>query len=64
MYLSELDRAMERLGLFYARFMDDWVILAVAVETPPGESGADPAAGCGSIPTRRSLAASSGDLIF
>jgi hypothetical protein len=27
-YLSELDRAMERLGLFYARFMDDWVILS------------------------------------
>ena len=27
-YLSELDRAMERLWLSYARFMDDWVILS------------------------------------
>ena len=27
-YLSELDRVMERLGLFYARFMYDWVILS------------------------------------
>jgi len=28
LYLSELDRAMEKTGLFYARFMDDWIILA------------------------------------
>ena len=28
MYLDELDRAMEETGLFYARFMDDWVVLA------------------------------------
>ncbi len=28
LYLSELDQAMEARGLFYARFMDDWVILS------------------------------------
>ena len=28
LYLSELDHAMEARGLFYARFMDDWVILS------------------------------------
>ncbi len=28
LYLSELDQAMEANGLFYARFMDDWVILS------------------------------------
>jgi len=27
-YLDELDRAMEQCGLFYARFMDDWVVMA------------------------------------
>ena len=26
--LSELDQAMAASGLFYARFMDDWVILS------------------------------------
>lgn len=28
LYLKPLDDAMAKLGLFYARFMDDWVILA------------------------------------
>jgi hypothetical protein len=28
LYLEPLDRRMEATGLFYARFMDDWVILA------------------------------------
>ena len=28
LYLDDLDRRMENTGLFYARFMDDWVILA------------------------------------
>ena len=27
-YLKPLDEAMEKTGLFYARFMDDWVVLA------------------------------------
>ena len=27
-YLTPLDEAMEETGLFYARFMDDWVVLA------------------------------------
>lgn len=27
-FLSRLDEAMEATGLFYARFMDDWVVLA------------------------------------
>lgn len=27
-YLTPLDEAMEKTGLFYARFMDDWVVLA------------------------------------
>ncbi len=27
-YLDELDRRMERTGLFYVRFMDDFVVLA------------------------------------
>ncbi|MDZ4799181.1 MAG: reverse transcriptase domain-containing protein, partial [Bryobacteraceae bacterium] len=28
LYLDVLDRRMEATGLFYVRFMDDWVILA------------------------------------
>jgi len=28
LYLQPLDERMERLGAFYARFMDDWVVLA------------------------------------
>jgi len=28
LYLQPLDERMERLGVFYARFMDDWVVLA------------------------------------
>ncbi|MDM8517583.1 reverse transcriptase/maturase family protein [Desulfobacterales bacterium HSG16] len=28
LYLKPLDDAMEKTGLFYARFMDDWVIIA------------------------------------
>ncbi len=28
LYLTPLDEAMEHPGLFYARFMDDWIILA------------------------------------
>ena len=28
MYLKRLDERMATLGLFYARFMDDWVVLA------------------------------------
>jgi retron-type reverse transcriptase len=28
LYLHQLDERMAELGLFYARFMDDWVILA------------------------------------
>jgi len=28
LYLDLLDRRMEKTGLFYVRFMDDWVILA------------------------------------
>ncbi len=28
LYLRELDEAMESSGLFYARFMDDWVVLS------------------------------------
>lgn len=28
LFLEELDRRVEETGLFYARFMDDWVILA------------------------------------
>jgi hypothetical protein len=28
LYLKSLDQAMETSGLFYARFMDDWVVLA------------------------------------
>ncbi len=28
LYLKELDDSMEKTGLFYARYMDDWVILA------------------------------------
>ncbi len=27
-YLKPLDDAMEKTGLFYARFMDDWVVLS------------------------------------
>jgi retron-type reverse transcriptase len=27
-YLTPLDEAMEKTGLFYARFMDDWVVFA------------------------------------
>jgi hypothetical protein len=30
-YLEALDRRMEVTGLNYARFMDDWVILAPTV---------------------------------
>jgi len=29
LYLQPLDERMERLGVFYARFMDDWVVLAL-----------------------------------
>jgi hypothetical protein len=28
LYLQALDRRLERLGLFYVRFMDDWIVLA------------------------------------
>jgi len=28
LYLKPLDDALEKSGLFYARFMDDWVIIA------------------------------------
>lgn len=28
LFLDELDQRMEKLGVFYVRFMDDWVILA------------------------------------
>jgi hypothetical protein len=28
LYLRALDERLERLGLFYVRFMDDWVVLA------------------------------------
>lgn len=28
LYLKQLDDRMERTGLFYARFMDDWVVIA------------------------------------
>jgi RNA-directed DNA polymerase len=28
LYLQALDMRLERLGLFYVRFMDDWVVLA------------------------------------
>ncbi len=28
LYLTALDERMAQTGLFYARFMDDWVILA------------------------------------
>ncbi|MDM8515807.1 reverse transcriptase/maturase family protein [Desulfobacterales bacterium HSG16] len=28
LYLAPLDEAMEKSGLFYARFMDDWVVIA------------------------------------
>ncbi|MCP4157205.1 MAG: hypothetical protein GY757_56360, partial [bacterium] len=28
LYLKPLDEAMEKTGLFYARFMDDWVVLS------------------------------------
>src|SRR5438045_9510338 len=28
LYLQPLNERMERLGVFYARFMDDWVVLA------------------------------------
>jgi hypothetical protein len=28
LYLKPLDHTMEKTGLFYARFMDDWVVLA------------------------------------
>jgi hypothetical protein len=28
LYLKPLDQAMEKTGLFYARFMDDWVVLS------------------------------------
>ena len=28
LYLKPLDEAMERSGLFYARFMDDWIVIA------------------------------------
>jgi hypothetical protein len=27
-YLQPLDDAMQKTGLFYARFMDDWVVFA------------------------------------
>lgn len=27
-YLSQLDQAMQKLNVFYARFMDDWIIIA------------------------------------
>ncbi len=28
LYLKQLDIRMEKTGLFYARFMDDWVVIA------------------------------------
>jgi hypothetical protein len=28
LYLHKLDERLEAVGLFYARFMDDWVVLA------------------------------------
>jgi RNA-directed DNA polymerase len=28
LYLKQLDDSMEKTGLFYARFMDDWVVIA------------------------------------
>jgi RNA-directed DNA polymerase len=28
LYLQALDERLERLGLFYVRFMDDWIVLA------------------------------------
>ncbi len=30
LYLQPLDERMERIGCFYARFMDDWVVLATS----------------------------------
>ncbi len=27
-YLKQLDDMMEKTGLFYARFMDDWIVIA------------------------------------
>ena len=34
LYLKRLDERMERTGLFYARFMDDWVVLAPRRRVP------------------------------
>jgi hypothetical protein len=28
LYLKQLDDSMEKTGLFYARFMNDWVVIA------------------------------------
>ncbi len=28
LYLKQLDDSMEKTGLYYARFMDDWVVIA------------------------------------
>ena len=28
LYLKQLDDSMEKTGLFYARFMDDWIVIA------------------------------------
>ncbi len=28
LYLKKLDNSMEKTGLFYARFMDDWIVIA------------------------------------
>ncbi len=35
-YLKPLDDAMEKSDLFYARFLDDWVVLSPTMEAAQG----------------------------
>ncbi len=40
LYLKQLDDRMEETGLFYARFMDDWVVITPSI-SQLYEQGAD-----------------------